>query len=338
VQSVTNAVAVTIDIPSLTGRLSPHSDTGISPNDGVTRINTPMFVGTATPGSVIQVYALRSGETGAGTVIAGNVADGAGVWQAGVVNTVLADGSYAVVAKVIGSSGEVLAETTIGSLVIDTVAPVITGMNFDRFNGTLGVTYQDNLSGMDLPSVLNGANYQFKANQVVRRVPVPRTILPTSITQTSGPKSIDPVNATVVLNGGANLRGGNYVVSILSGGVEDVAGNALAGNFYGTFPTGNGSAAADFTAQVTSYATSTFAPIPIRDGFAKPPTTQPSMVSRPGMMAAARARAMQAAQAVRGAAIHVPTLASRTNQVHDSAISSLSTEIGNQSFRRRGHR
>jgi hypothetical protein len=62
------------------------------------------------------------------------------------------------------------------------------------------------------------------------------------------------------------------------------------------------------------------------------------MVSRPGMMAAARARAMQAAQAVRGAAIHVPTLASRTNQVHDSAISSLSTEIGSPSFRRRGHR
>ena len=54
----------------------------------------------------------------------------------------------------------------------------------------------------------------------------------------------DPVVVNVVFNNGHTFRGGKYEVVIDSGtgdaGIQDVAGNALDGNFYGTFPTGDG--------------------------------------------------------------------------------------------------
>ena len=58
----------------------------------------------------------------------------------------------------------------------------------------------------------------------------------------------------LTINGGRPLRGGTYTLTIFSGagvrGVRDVAGNALDGEFSGTFPSGNGIPGGNFVAEL----------------------------------------------------------------------------------------
>src|SRR5262249_27515503 len=138
------------------------------------------------------------------------------------------------------------------ALEIDTAGPVITGLSFNRLNATLYVTYQDNLSGMDLASIENSNFYRLSGKQLAANVHVPPVILPTSITLTPGATPTSPVVATVVFHHGKQLRGGLYRIQIASGsgnsGVEDNAENAMSGTFYGFFPTGNGRPGGNFSA------------------------------------------------------------------------------------------
>ena len=71
--------------------------------------------------------------------------------------------------------------TIVPTLVVDTVAPVISNLSFDRRDGTLTVTFKDNLSGMDLASLGNSAFYHISARPFSSKVHPPKLILPTSI-------------------------------------------------------------------------------------------------------------------------------------------------------------
>jgi hypothetical protein len=65
------------------------------------------------------------------------------------------------------------------------------------------------------------------------------------------------------INNGRSLRGGPYTLIVRSGGIQDVAGNALDGHFFGTFPSGDGAAGGDFAARLDSIHDVIFPPAPL---------------------------------------------------------------------------
>ena len=267
---------IVVSVSPLSGRLSPQSDTGVSNSDGITSLTTPTFAGNTTPGTTVEVFAAPAGSSALpGSMIAIGAANAAGYWTATVVNTPLADGSYTITAQAVNSAGDVLNTASLGTVVIDTVGPVITAISFNRFDDTLTLTYQDNLSGLAGASIANGAFYRLSAKPLSTKVPVPKLLLPTSLVVTPGASATDPVQIKVVFNRGRTVRGGNYSIVIRSGssdlGVHDVAGNALDGNFYGTFPTGDGIPGGNFAASIATFHKHiTLAPVPFEDGYVAP--------------------------------------------------------------------
>ena len=160
-----------------------------------------------------------------------------GSWS--VNSNVLADGTYRITATAVDQFGE----TT-------TVAPVTIVPNSGCGHRRAGdhrtelrpqamarsrSTFKDNLSGMDLASLSNSAFYHISATPLSSKVHPPKLILPTSISVSSDGVPTDPVVVKVVFNHGHSMRGGNYEVVIDSGtgdrGIQDVAGNALDGNY-----------------------------------------------------------------------------------------------------------
>jgi large repetitive protein len=268
--------AITVEVISLSGKLSPQSDTGISNTDGITNDTTPTFVGNTSPGTTVEVFATPSGSAVTpGSQIAIGAANSAGYWSATVVNTPLTDGSYTITAEAVNTSDHVLATASLGTVVIDTVAPVITTLTFDRFDDTVTVTYQDNLSGMDYASIANSAFYHLSAKPLAADVPVPKMLLPTSISIIPGATPTSPEVVSVVFNHGRPVRGGRYLIVIDSGtgntGVQDIAGNALDGNFYGSFPSGDGLPGGDFVASIDTFHNNiVLAPVPVKDGYVPP--------------------------------------------------------------------
>ena len=79
----------------------------------------------------------------------------------------------------------------------------------------------------------------------------------------------------MVFNDGHVFRGGKYEVVINSGtgdsGIQDVAGNALDGNFYGSFPSGDGLAGGNFVAAIPTFHRVVLPFVPTADGYVPPP-------------------------------------------------------------------
>ena len=324
VGSATAGIVVSV-IP-LTGRLTPQSDTGISNSDGITSDTTPTFAGNTTPGTTVEVFAAPLGSTTlpGNFMIAIGSANAAGYWTATVVNAPLVDGSYKIAAAAVDSAGNVITTESIGTIVIDTVGPVITAASFNRFDATLTVTYQDNLSGLAGASIANGAFYHLSAKQLSPKVPVPRLLLPTSIVVTPGASPTDPVTVKVVFNRGRTVRGGLYSVVIDSAtgdsGVHDVAGNALDGNFYGTFPTGDGIPGGNFAAAIATFHNNiTLAPVPFKDGYVAPgkAVVDPPATPKTNQNAAKQSRSKPALTAARQP---VPQAIATLDQAIDAVI------------------
>ena len=129
---------------------------------------------------------------------------------------------------------------------------------------------------MDLASLTNSAFYHISATPLSSKVHPPALILPTSINVSSDGIPTDPVVVNVVFNKGHSMRGGKYEVVIDSGagdrGIHDVAENALDGDYYGRFPTGDGLPGGDFVATIETFHNQVLAGVPIKDGFARPAT------------------------------------------------------------------
>jgi hypothetical protein len=306
---------------SISGRLSPQSDTGYSDSDGITNDITPTFVGNTTPGTEVAIFAAAVGSPTPGTQVATGEADSSGAWSATVVNTPLAGGTYVITAQAYNTFGQVLSSASLGTIVIDTVAPTITALSFNRFDATLTVTFQDNLSGMDLAALSSSSFYHMSARPLSKKVPVPRLMLPTSISlDAAGLLPTDPITATVVFNKGRALRGGNYRVIINSGpgdfGMQDIAGNPLDGNFYGVFPSGDGLPGGDFVATIATFHHLVLPAVPIKDGYVAP-SLSPTGTVLTAVPAVRRAAAVPA--------VHIAAASARITRLHhDVAIEALS--------------
>ena len=272
---VPNTANVSDNPISVTGRLNPTSDTGKNNLDDITYDAQPNFygvvfvTGTTTPEPFAHVTLFANG------VAVGNTQAGSdGTWS--ITSSLLNQGTYTITAGATDQFGQTVSPlpTLVQNLVVDTAPPVITALSFNRFDATLAVTFQDNLSGMDLASLTNSAFYHISATPLSSKVRVPKLILPTSITFTPGASPGDPVVVNVEFNRGRPFRGGKYEVLINSGsgdsGIQDVAGNALDGNFYGPFPTGDGLAGGNFVADILTFHHKVLPFVPLADGYVPP--------------------------------------------------------------------
>ncbi len=254
----------------LTGGLDPASDSGISHSDGITNVTQPVFDGTSEAFSTVSVYAQPT-SGGARQLLGTTVTNASGAW--GLQSTVaLADGTYTVIAQAVDQSGGATAQTqllpggTTGPLIIDTVGPTVTSAVFARLEGSVFVTFQDNLSGLSMATVVSGANYSL--NKLVHGQP--GQFFPSNISLIASGGPTAPQQVRISFNGGRYIRGGQYLLTILSGGVTDVAGNALDGEFYGTFPSGNGTPGGNYYAGLDAIHNSVFAPKPITSVYTSP--------------------------------------------------------------------
>ena len=95
------------------------------------------------------------------------------------------------------------------------------------------MTVQDALSGLAQPSLLDTQNFTLRRGY--RRRDLPLTVSTTPPLEPNGPQLV-----VIQVKNGVPLRPGIYNLQIESGGIEDVAGNPLAGLYRGVFPTGPG--------------------------------------------------------------------------------------------------
>ena len=260
----------------LTGQLSPSSDTGISQTDGITSDTTPTFEGTSDPGAAVRLVAIRSDQPSVVIPLGNTLTDASGHWQ--ITSGLLTDGTYTVVASAVGKNGVSTATLVLPPLVIDTVGPTVSSLRFDPLLGQLTAGLQDNLAGLDQRSLRDGSNFAFAKLRGGRLGQYLVTSLDVSpFTSGSAPQTV-----SIIVNGGRRIRGGRYALTILSGGVRDIAGNALDGEFYGYFPSGNRIPGGNFAARFDRVHRRISVPMPFQS--TATPNTQPGAPGQPGVI------------------------------------------------------
>ncbi len=270
--NLTNNALVTDRALTLTGKLNPSSDSGISNSDNITNVVQPNFIGTTSePDATVSLYATAAGSSS--PVLLGTTrSDSSDAWSI-TSSMALSDGSYAITAQATDSSGHTISNMTtiVSSLVIDTVGPKVTNIYFDRIHGQVQITFQDfggvgNAGvGMNQSTVVDANNYAFSLIYSPfnpKRVP---RFLVTSITVSPGTQT-GAQAATVVINHNRYLRGGHFLFTARSvsptnlTGIQDIAGNALDGEFYSYFPSGNNHPGGDFVAEIDAEHHKVYAP------------------------------------------------------------------------------
>lgn len=269
------------DALTVTGQLNPASDSGVSSSDAITNVVQPNFFGVASEaGALVSLYATPLG--GSAMLIGQATADANGAWSI-TSNAALADGGYLIQAQARDASGDSTSPlTTITpELVIDTVGPKVTDARFDSLAGRTLVTFEDfggvaNAgSGLNQASLTTPGNYRFSmiSTPVKGYRGAPQWLV-TGVNVQPGTNAGGQFT-TVVINNGRPIRGGNYLFDVLSanpnnpGGVDDIAGNALDGAFYGTFPSGGGAQGGNFSARLDSLHGVNYPPRPL-NGSAAP--------------------------------------------------------------------
>jgi VCBS repeat-containing protein len=239
-----NLATVTITVNQAvptTIAMDPATDTGESNIDRITKDNSPGFLGTTIPGIRVNLFA-RLANTQTILTVGTTFADTNGNYI--VESSPLPDGTYQFLVQGQRANGVQTALVDGGVVTIDTVAPRVLNALLNPKTGQVYVTYLDDRSGMSFSSTTNVANYVFtkQFTSTPRSDIISATrLLPVSQT---GPQ-------TVVLRSqqGKAIKHGRYLFRIISGGVADVAGNALDGEFTGTYPSGDGTAGGDFYGQ-----------------------------------------------------------------------------------------
>ena len=271
-QAITAATttAATADGPFvITGKLDPGSDSGVSNSDNITNVVQPLFTGTSKPGTIMKLYATGTLNT-AVTLIGEGVTDAAGHWSIPSDNS-LADDSYTITATAANpdSPSEVTRPAVLlgpggtggNNLVVDTSGPVVSEAIFRRPLGQILVTIQDvGPGGISVAQIQDGSFFSFHPHG--NRAPLPRNWI-TAITVVQMSAGIrGPIEVQLQINNGRPLRTGRYDLTIKSGGVTDIAGNVLDGEYYGYVPSGNDKPGGDFNALFVSSHGYTFAALP----------------------------------------------------------------------------
>jgi large repetitive protein len=265
---VENTAHVLDNSLDLTGQLNPSSDSGVSQFDGITNINQPNFFGTVEPFAHVALSATPA-DGSIGFIRLGQTqADSSGAWS--ITSNVIPDGRWVITANAVDQLGRTTDEIQImpsggqGPLVVDTVSPRITDAFFDRLSGQVFYSIQDAspASGVNVSSLIDSANYQLTTVHASRSFPGRFVVTEVFVSPGLAPNSFD---VAVTFNSGKPIKGGFYLFTIrdtTSGpaSVQDIAGNHLDGEFYGSFPSGNGIRGGDFVAEIDAFHHRIFAP------------------------------------------------------------------------------
>ena len=255
-----NAANVADNPIALSGKLDPASDTGLSNSDAITSVNQPTFTGSSEPFSHVFLYAsvLNADGTVTTNPIAMTQAGSDGSWSVKSF-VALADGTYTITATATDQFGMTTGTTGAAPIVItmvlqiDTTGPKVSNVFFNRLSGQVDVTFTDNLAGLNDASIGDAANYSFAK---VRSARQGAFLYKVNVIAISPNTNATTENVTLTINGGQPIRGGHYLFTIhskssaLPSGVQDLAGNALDGEFYGFFPSGNNVPGGDFVARI----------------------------------------------------------------------------------------
>src|SRR5262249_55852777 len=193
-----------------------------------------------------------------------------GSWS--ITTNKLADGSYSITATGQDQAGlpiapgvfPIVAATGTGTnvLTIDTVGPRVVGADFDRFTGTVTLSFADDRTGVLLQTLGDSANFAFN-NQLAR--PLGKYIIGAIAVSPGTGAGEQTVTLSIVntfrgtpLNS-RQLRGFFQIIAhaesvVFPSGIQDVAGNALDGEFYGpTSASGNGVPGGEFIANFNNF-------------------------------------------------------------------------------------
>ncbi|WP_165224051.1 beta strand repeat-containing protein [Aquisphaera insulae] len=227
-------------VTSVTAALDPASDSGQSNSDYITRVVQPQFYGLTQPGVTVQLFARAAGGPGLGTLIGTTASDAAGAWSL-TSNVALSTGTYTITAVATAANLTTASAELPKPLVVDTISPVITGVVVNRIGRTIQVTFVDALSGLDQLSLADGHSYVLTGRDIPRHRPLPPgSLVSTVLAIAPASTTTSPQTVTLSFGKGQKFLAASYLFQVLSGGIRDVAGNGLAGTYYGSYPTGNG--------------------------------------------------------------------------------------------------
>ena len=204
---------------SLTGQLNPASDSGPSNQDGITNSAQPNFNGTSEPGAIVTLVAQPLGG-GSAFQIAQITTSTSGFWS--VNSNHLSNGSYAVTAVASDSFGQTTTATIVPAskpLEIDTTAPQVGPIVFNRTTGQISIVLQDNPAGFNLGSLTSG--YSFTNAAAKNGANLVQGVTPQPLASGATSETV-----LLTIKGGKKIKTGTYTLTIPAG-IEDVAGNTL---------------------------------------------------------------------------------------------------------------
>jgi len=267
--TISNEITVQGRPLTISGGLDPASDSGASSSDEITNVVRPTFRGRVSEGGAtirLDVSAVfivpKVGLVVLPVSIGTTVADASGAWSF-TVDDALYDGIYWIQAQAFDSSSLTNSDLTMltSNLVVDTVGPKVLGLTFNRAAGEIVVQFIDRGGnadggvGLDLATVVDANNYRFTpAGAAIGPRRAARWIIGGIAVEPGG--TTGPQVATIKVNDGRALRGGRYLFTARSidpsnlTGVQDLAGNALDGEFYSFFPSGNNHVGGDYVAEL----------------------------------------------------------------------------------------
>jgi hypothetical protein len=227
VQTAAQSLTATV---LLSGSFRPASGSSVSHGQIITNDATPTFVGTAPPGTTVQLFA-QSQVDSTPMLIGTGVTDPSDNWQ--ITAAHLGDSTYAISARFTEGDSGFVQVTPLTQIVIETVAPRITNVAYSSKSGKVTITF-DAPAGFNPASLTNSALY------------VARTKGPKSPPlKVSGIQQIGMQVTFTVAKGRAHPS--RFYLDVVASRIQDLAGNALDGEFNGTFPTGNGHPGGDFS-------------------------------------------------------------------------------------------
>ena len=219
-QATTQASVVAIPL-TVSGQLNPASDSGISNQDRITNVTQPNFNGTSEPGAVVKLVAQPLAGGSAFQIGQATTSSG-GFWS--INSNVLSSDSYAITANASDSFGQTTSTTIEPAshpLVIDTSAPHVSTVTYNRATGQVSLTLQANLAGLNLASLANAALYSF--TNAVGKHPANLVAGLTASPLASG-RTTETV--TLTIKGGKKIKTGSYTLTVPAS-IQSLAGNSL---------------------------------------------------------------------------------------------------------------
>ena len=144
---VNAAVTVLAQTPT-TPDMAASSDSGVSAADNITKVTTPVFIGSAEAGAAITLSA-------GATIIGTGKANTAGNWT--IKSAALASGVHTITAKATNTAGNVSLATEALSVTIDTTAPTAPAVPDLTAGSDNGISTTDDTTNVQTPSLTGKA-------------------------------------------------------------------------------------------------------------------------------------------------------------------------------------